>query len=80
MKTILMSLALTGGDWVIWALIAASIAAVAAIYDRFKLLREEAASLASLRVPILVAIDSGSHEAIEKALRAHPGFAPEALA
>ncbi|MEK7381773.1 MAG: MotA/TolQ/ExbB proton channel family protein [Elusimicrobiota bacterium] len=80
MKTILMSLALTGGDWVIWALIAGSIAAVAVIYDRFKLLRDERAALASLRAPVLAAIDSGSHDAMEKVLSAHPGFASRALA
>lgn len=80
MKTILMSLALTGGDWVIWALIASSILAVAAIHDRLKLLREEAAALASLRAPLLAAIDSGSHDAMEKVLSSHPGFASRALA
>ena len=80
MKTSLMSLALTGGDWVIWALLAGSVAAVAAMYDRFKLLRGEAAALAFLRAPLLAALDAGSHEAIEKALKSHPGFASRALA
>lgn len=80
MKTILMSLALTGGDWVIWALIAGSVAAVAVIYDRLKLLREESAALVSLRSPVLAAIDSGSHDAMEKVLASHPGFASRALA
>jgi len=79
MKTILMSLAMSGGDWVIWALFASSIAAVAAMYDRFKLLKAEAAVLAALRRPLLAALDAGSHEAIEKVLAAHPGFAARAL-
>lgn len=79
MKTLLMFLALTGGDWVIWALLASSIVAVAAAYDRFKLLRGEAAALAALRAPLLAAIGSGSSEGIAKALRAHPGFAARAL-
>ena len=39
----LMSLALTGGGWVIWMLALSSIGAVAVAYDRWKLLKEESA-------------------------------------
>ena len=53
MKSLLMSLAYAGGDWVIWALVAASVAAVAAIIDRFILLKAETAALDGLRAPLL---------------------------
>lgn len=79
MNSILMSLALTGGDWVIWALAAASIAAVAAIYDRWQLLKGEAAALAALRAPLLAALESGDRAAARKALEARPGSAARAL-
>lgn len=79
MKSLLMSLALAGGDWVIWALALASVAAVAAMIDRFMLLREEAASLARLRAPLLAALEGGDAGAARKALAAHPGSAARAL-
>jgi biopolymer transport protein ExbB/TolQ len=79
MKSLLMSLAVTGGDWVIWALAAASVAAVAAIYDRFQLLRAEAAALAGLRAPLLAALAEGDLDAARKALEARPGSASRAL-
>ena len=76
----LMSLALTGGGWVIWALILSSGGAVAVAYDRWKLLKEETAALAALRGPFLAAVSSGDAEAAAKAVRAHPGSAARALA
>ena len=79
MKALLMSLAVTGGDWVIWALAAASIAAVAAIFDRFQLLRAEAAALAGLRAPFLAALEAEDLEAAREALKASPGSASRAL-
>ena len=75
----LMSLALTGGGWVIWALILSSIGAVAVAYDRFKLLKEEMAALAALRAPFLAALASRDLNAAGKALKAHPGSAARAL-
>ena len=75
----IMSLALVGGQWVIWALLAASVAAFALIYDRWKLLQAEAAALAKLRPAFLSAIDAGDMAAAEKALAAHPGSAARAL-
>jgi biopolymer transport protein ExbB/TolQ len=79
MKSLLLSLALSGGDWVVWALAAASIAAVAAIIDRFRLLKEESASLAALRAPFLRAVEENDLPAAGKALAAHPGCAARAL-
>lgn len=76
----LMSLALTGGGWVIWALILSSVGAVAVVYDRWKLLKEERAALDALRGPVLAAAKAGDPEAAEKALRAHPGAAARILA
>ena len=80
MKSLLMSLAVTGGDWVIGALCLASVAAVAAIYDRVQLLRAEAAALARLRGPFLAALKADDLEAARDALQAHPGSASRALA
>ena len=79
MKSLLMSLAVTGGDWVIWALALASIAAVAAIYDRYQLLRAEAAALAGLRKPFLTAIEDDDLDEARRALVARPGSAARAL-
>jgi len=79
MRDAMMSLALLGGAWVIWALLAASVAAVAAIVDRYKLLREEAEALAALRAPLLEAIAGEDLAAARKALAQHPGAAARAL-
>jgi biopolymer transport protein ExbB/TolQ len=79
MKSLLMSLALTGGDWVVWALAAASVLAVAAIYDRFQLLRAESSALASLRGPFLAALAGDDLDAARKALDSNPGSAARAL-
>jgi biopolymer transport protein ExbB/TolQ len=79
MKSLLMTLALTGGDWVIWGLALASIGAVAAIFDRFQLLRAEAAALAGLRKPLVAALGADDLDAARRALDAHPGSASRAL-
>jgi len=79
MKSLLMSLALTGGDWVIWALALASVAAVAAMIDRFLLLKAEREALDALRRPLLAAVEDGDADAARKALDAHPGSAARAL-
>ncbi|NNN07168.1 MAG: MotA/TolQ/ExbB proton channel family protein [Elusimicrobia bacterium] len=79
MQSALTALALTGGGWVIWALLLASVGAVAAIVDRFQLLRAEAAALAGLRAPLLAALAQGDADAAQKALDAHPGAAARAL-
>ena len=74
-----MSLALTGGGWVIWALILSSVGALAVVYDRWKLLKDERAALDALRAPVLAAAASGEPEAADKALKAHPGAAARIL-
>jgi biopolymer transport protein ExbB/TolQ len=79
MKSLLMALAMSGGDWVIWGLAAASVAAVAAIYDRWTLLRAEAAALAGLRAPLLAALEADDEPAVRAALDARPGCAARAL-
>ena len=78
-NTPLMALALTGGGWVIWALILSSVGAVAVAYDRWKLLKEETKALASLRPVFLAALASGDLDAVVKAVKANPGSASRAL-
>lgn len=75
----LMALALTGGGWVIWALILASIGGVAVAYDRWNLLKEESKALAALRPVFLAALAAGDHEAADKAVKANPGAASRVL-
>ena len=75
----LMALALTGGGWVIWALILSSIAGVAVAYDRWNLLKEESKALASLRAVFLSALASGDVNAAAKAVAANPGAAARVL-
>ena len=74
-----MALALTGGGWVIWALIISSIGGVAVAYDRWNLLREEAKALTSLRPVFLAAIAAEDQEAAAKAVKANPGAAARVL-
>ncbi len=75
----LMALALTGGGWVIWALILSSIGGVAVAYDRWNLLKEESKALASLRPVFLAALAAGDHDAADKAVKANPGAASRVL-
>jgi len=74
-----MALALTGGGWVIWALILSSIAGVAVAYDRWNLLKEETKALASLRPLFLAALAAGDHDAADKAVKSNPGAAARVL-
>jgi len=75
-----MALALTGGGWVIWALILSSIGGVAVAYDRWNLLKEEAKALASLRPAFLAALSAEDLGAADKAVKANPGAAARVLA
>ena len=75
----LMSIALTGGGWVIWALILSSVGAVAVAYDRWNLLKEEAKALAALRPGFLAALAAEDVSAAEKAVKANPGAAARVL-
>lgn len=74
-----MALALTGGGWVIWALIISSIGGVAVAYDRWNLLKEESKALASLRPVFLTALAASDLEAAAKAVKANPGAAARVL-
>jgi biopolymer transport protein ExbB len=79
MKELLMSFALTGGSWVVWLLALASVAAVAAMYDRYMLLKAEREALAALRGPLLAALEAEDLDAARKALGARPGCAARIL-
>ena len=74
-----MALALTGGGWVIWALILSSIGGVAVAYDRWNLLKEESKALASLRPVFLAALAAEDVAAAAKAAKANPGAAARVL-
>lgn len=74
-----MALALTGGGWVIWALILSSIGGVAVAYDRWNLLKAEAKALAALRPAFLAAVAAEDIDAAAKAVAAHPGAAARVL-
>jgi biopolymer transport protein ExbB/TolQ len=74
-----MALALTGGGWVIWALVLSSIGAVAVAYDRWNLFKEETKALGSLRPVFLAALAAEDIEAAEKAVKANPGAAARVL-
>ncbi len=74
-----MALALTGGDWVIWALVLSSIGGVAVAYDRWNLLKEESKALAALRPVFLAALAAEDADAALKAVKANPGAAARVL-
>jgi len=74
-----MALALTGGGWVIWALILSSIGGVAVAYDRWNLFKEESKALSALRPVFLAALAAGDHDAADKAVKANPGAASRVL-
>ncbi len=75
----LMALALTGGGWVIWALILSSVGGVAVAYDRWNLLKEESKALASLRPLFLAALAAKDINAAAKAAASNPGAAARVL-
>lgn len=75
----LMALALTGGGWVIWALILSSIGGVAVAYDRWNLLKEESKALASLRPLFLAALAAEDINAAAKAAASNPGASARVL-
>jgi biopolymer transport protein ExbB len=74
-----MALALTGGGWVIWALILSSIGGVAVAYDRWNLLKEESKALDALRPVFLAALAAEDLDAAAKAVKANPGAAARIL-
>ncbi len=74
-----MALALSGGGWVIWALILSSIGGIAVAYDRWKLFKEESKALASLRPAFLAALAAEDLAAAGKAVKSNPGAASRIL-
>ncbi|MFH2202287.1 MAG: MotA/TolQ/ExbB proton channel family protein [Elusimicrobiota bacterium] len=70
---IIKAFALTGGDWVIWGLLLASVFALAIIIERALVLRREDLLLAGLRGKLLELIDADKLEAADKLLQSSPG-------
>ena len=75
----LRAVALTGGDWVIWGLLAASVVAAAVIVERTMLLSKEMKSLDSLQDGLRGRLDAGEEDAVAEAVRAHAGAAGRIL-
>ncbi|MBI4377132.1 MAG: MotA/TolQ/ExbB proton channel family protein [Elusimicrobia bacterium] len=71
---VLKALALTGGDWVIWALLLSSVVAIAAIIERGMLLFREEKSFNELRCALMGQL-GGEIGAIEKTARKYEGAA-----
>lgn len=75
----LTTLALTGGDWVIYLLLLCSVVAFAVIVERAILLRREEGELAGLDSALLRGIGAGDMPEIDKIVRRHPGAAARIL-
>ncbi|MDD5628595.1 MAG: MotA/TolQ/ExbB proton channel family protein [Elusimicrobia bacterium] len=75
----LTTLALTGGDWVIYLLLLCSVVAVAVIVERVILLRREEAALAGLDAAFLGGMCSEDLPELEKTVTRHPGAAARIL-
>jgi len=75
----LTSLALTGGDWVIYLLLLCSVVALAVIVERTILLRREEAELLALNDSLLRGIGTVDLPELEKTVRRHPGAAARIL-
>lgn len=73
-------LALSGGDWVIWALLLSSVVAVAVIVERALLLRRETQALDALRGRLRGPVAQGDRAAIEGALEKGEGASRRILA
>ncbi len=72
--------ALSGGDWVIWALLLSSVVAVAVIVERALILRRETQALDELRGHLQKPIADGDHAKIGGALKKSEGAASRILA
>src|SRR5258708_19185434 len=78
MQTMLRTLALTGGDWVIYGLLLCSIIAVAVIIERGLLLKKETDDFAALRAAMLAGLDADL-QSLEKIAGKHHGAAARIL-
>jgi biopolymer transport protein ExbB len=76
--TTFRTLALAGGDWVIWGLLACSIVAVATIIERGLLLKREQEDYESLRAALISKRDAEIEDA-EKILSKHSGASSRIL-
>jgi biopolymer transport protein ExbB/TolQ len=71
----LKSLALTGGDWVIYGLLLCSVAALAVMVERAIVLRRELRQLQALSGAFLKGLKSDELSGLEETARRHPGAA-----
>ena len=77
--SLLKSLALTGGDWVIYGLLACSVLAVAVLLERGLLLRRETQDFEALRDALLKGGELGELGDIETTVGKHTGAAARIL-
>ena len=75
----LTSLALTGGDWVIYLLLLCSVVGLAVIVERALVLRREETALAGLDEALLRGLGTADLPELEKTVRRHPGAAARIL-
>ncbi|HAM35015.1 MAG TPA: MotA/TolQ/ExbB proton channel family protein [Elusimicrobia bacterium] len=76
---ILTTLALTGGDWVIYILLLCSVLAAAVIVERAILLRREERELDALDAFLLRGVGAKELSELEKTVRRHPGASARIL-
>src|SRR5579883_3519540 len=76
--SILRALALTGGDWVIYALLLCSVVAVAAIVERGLLFWREEKLFTDLRGEVMGELGKGL-DTVEKTVKRHDGAAGRIL-
>ncbi len=77
--SLLKTLALSGGDWVIWLLGLSSVVAVAVMIERGILVRRELGALETLTKELLPKFVSEDLRSLEQSLRRHPGAASRIL-
>jgi len=78
MLTVLRTLALTGGDWVIYGLLLCSVIAVAIMIEKGMALFKEEKSFRALRAAVMANLDSDL-PTMEKTVQKHPGVAARIL-
>jgi biopolymer transport protein ExbB/TolQ len=78
MVSVLRALALTGGDWVIYALLLCSVAAIAIMIERFFALRREGEGFRALRTVVMAGLGDDL-PSLEKSVQRHPGAAARIL-
>jgi biopolymer transport protein ExbB/TolQ len=78
MVSVLRALALTGGDWVIYALLLCSVAAIAIMIERFFALRREDEGFRALRTAVMAGLGEDL-PSLEKSVKKHPGAAARIL-